>query len=72
MRFVFAAALLVTTAGFASAEPEPDHAIAAAAARIVAQNIGAIRGGFSFDEIPDFVVAVDWHPHAWSGPAHAL
>jgi len=65
-RIVLAATALAALTGAVLAEPTYDRRIDEAAARIVAKKIGDIRGGFAYDQIPDFVEAVDWHPAAWS------
>lgn len=65
-RIVLAATALAALTGAALAEPTYDRRIEAAAARIVARDIGGLRGGFAYDQVPEFVEAVDWHPTAWS------
>jgi hypothetical protein len=71
-RYVLAAAVFAALTGAACAEPAYDTAIDAAAARIVAEHVGEIRGGFSYDQVPEFVAPVDWHPRRWkSGPRPA-
>jgi hypothetical protein len=65
-RIVLAATALAAMTGAALAEPTYDRRIEEAAAQIVAAKIGDLRGGFAYDQIPDFVEAVDWHPQAWS------
>ena len=65
-RIVLAVTALAALAGSARGEPTYDRRIDEAAARIVASKIGDIRGGFAYDQMPDFVEAVDWHPQAWN------
>ena len=69
-RFALAAAVLAAFTGLASAEAQYDYAIDRAAAKIVAEKMGNLRGGFSYDQVPEFVEAVDWHPAAWKTVAH--
>jgi len=58
-RLILAAAL-AAFASAASAQPEFDSKIDKAAAAIVAGKIGEIRGGFAYDQMPQFVRPVDW------------
>ena len=73
-RILLAAAAFAALVGTASAQPTArptyDSRIDEAAARIVAEKIGDIRGGFDFDQVPAFVHAVDWHPAAWASISH--
>jgi len=69
-RIVLAATALAALTGAALAEPKYDRRIDEAAARIVAQRIGELRGGFAYDQLPDFVEAVDWHPASWTAVSH--
>lgn len=60
-RILLAAAVLAAMTTGATAEARYDRSIDQAAAAIVAEKIGVIRGGFEFDEMPEFVSPVDWH-----------
>jgi len=64
-RIILAAAMLAAAASGAAAEARYDRSIDRAAAAIVAGKIGDIRGGFEFDQMPEFVRPVDWHRSAW-------
>lgn len=66
VRFIVAAgAIAIATCG-ASAEARYDRKIDQAAAAIVAGKIGEIRGGFEFDQMPEFVRPVDWRRSRWN------
>lgn len=62
------AAMPIGTALADAYKPRYDHALAKAAAEIVAQNIGDIRGGFAFDQKPRFVVLVQTPMAAGENP----
>jgi hypothetical protein len=64
-RIILAATVLAATACSAAAETRYDRSIDQAAAAIVAEKIGDIRGGFDFNEMPEFVHPVDWHRAVW-------
>ncbi len=50
---------LAMVAGTAAADVKYDRELEQAAVRIVAQKMGDLRGGFAFDELPDFVRTFD-------------
>jgi len=64
LRIILAATALAVMTQAAAAQ---DRRIDQAAAAIVAAKIGEIRGGFDFDEMPQFVTPVDWHRSVWNG-----
>lgn len=66
-RTILAAAALAAAIGGAAAQPRYDSSLAQAAAAIVADRIGEIRGGFDFDEMPEFVRPIEWRPASRSG-----
>lgn len=70
-RTLLAAAAFAALAGTSAAQPAYDSRIDEAAARIVAEKIGDLRGSFAYDEMPVFVHAVDWHPAAWAYISHS-
>lgn len=59
---ILAAALFVSATVAAAAQPRYDSSLAQAAAAIVADRIGEIRGGFDYDEMPEFVRPIEWGP----------
>lgn len=64
-RIILAAATLAVVATAAAAQPRHDISLEKAAAAIVAQKMGEIRGSFDFDTMPEFVRPIDWRPLAW-------
>ena len=59
-RIILAAAALTVVLTAAAAQPRHDISLEKAAAAIVAQKIGEIRGGFDYDAMPEFVRPIDW------------
>lgn len=64
-RIILAAAAVAAIAAGAQAQPRHDVALEKAAAAIVAGKIGEIRGGFAYNQLPDFVRPVDWRRSGW-------
>lgn len=64
-RIVLAVAVLAACGGAAAGQPRHDISLEKAAAAIVAQKMGDIRGSFDFHTTPEFVSPVDWRPGAW-------
>jgi hypothetical protein len=62
---ISAVAVLAICTGGAAAQPRHDLSLEKAAAAIVAQKMGEIRGSFDFDATPEFVRPVDWRPGVW-------
>lgn len=58
-RITLAALLAAASAGVAHAAPEYDSSIDRAAAAIVAEKLGDLRGGFAIGEKPRMTSAVD-------------
>ena len=64
-RTILAAAVLAACGGAAAGQPRHDISLEKAAAAIVAQKMGEIRGSFDSHTAPEFVRPVDWRPGAW-------
>lgn len=58
MKYILIAAALAATAGYAHSRPQYDARLEAAAARIVADKMGALRGTFSVGQRPQMVRAM--------------
>lgn len=57
-RMILAALALATLPAAAQARPDHDYSIDRAAANIVAQKIGELRGGFNYNQQPRITPAI--------------
>ncbi|WP_054309036.1 hypothetical protein [Mesorhizobium sp. 1M-11] len=59
---LFSATSMLLLAGRVTAEPQYDRVLEQAAIDIVAANIGTLRGGFAYNQVPQMIVAQEAPP----------
>ncbi|PLP59595.1 hypothetical protein CYK37_09795 [Mesorhizobium loti] len=68
---LFSATSMLLLVGPVAAEPQYDRVLEQAAIDIVAANIGTLRGGFAYNQVPQMIVVQD-APPSRRAPADGL